>query len=273
MTSIYPKGVALGTLTMSTLTADLCFDQDLFSSLQETAAQLTRAFLCFCQTAYFAKASAKRHEWPKIKQAMGWTPEMANAYAKAGEWLVDIPPVNLELLDPKTILALCQEKYAYIIELLKNQKLTVEQVRQLMKSLNKANKTPKPPQKVMQWHRAKTGERSLMVRLDAEVGAEFEARYQEFAVPLPLFVRSLLQRESPDDVWQQAQQELGLYIDEQAKLVDEIVELQTKIAQCDRLISQFANSTNPSEIVVVRMAKEDKIKLQSQLENLNSLAA
>lgn len=258
---------------MSTVTADLSFDQDLFSSLQETAAQLTRAFLSFCQTAYLAKASSKRLEWQKIKQAMSWTPRMANAYAKAGEWLLDIPPVNLELLDPKTILALCQEKYCYIIDLLKNQKLTVEQVCKLMRSLNAASKKPKPPQPVMHWHRAKAGERSLIVRLDAEVGAEFEARCKEFAVPLPLFVRSLLRGESPDCVWQQVQQELVVFMENQAHRVDELVEIQTKIERCDRIISRFRNSTNPSEKLVARVAKEDKIKLQSQLENLNRLAA
>ncbi len=206
---------------------------------------------------------------------------MANAYATAGEWLLDIPPVNLELLDPKTILALCQEKYSYIIDLLKNQKLTVEQVCKLMRSLNAASKKPKPPQPVMQWHKAKTGERSLIVRLDAEVGAEFEARCKEFAVPLPLFVRSLLglaqpsllRGESPNHVWQQAQQELMVFMEEQADRVDELVKIQTEIERCDRIIAKFRNSTNPSERLVGRVAKEDKIKLQLQLENLNKLAA
>ncbi|BAY21710.1 hypothetical protein NIES2100_14670 [Calothrix sp. NIES-2100] len=111
------------------------------------------------------------------------------------------------------------------------------------------------------------------MRLDAEVGTEFAARYEEFAVPLPLFVRSLLRGESANHVWQQAQQELELYMEEQANQVDELVELQTKIAQCDRIISQFANSTNPSEIMVVEVAQADKIQLQSQWENLHRLAA
>jgi GTP-binding protein EngB required for normal cell division len=111
------------------------------------------------------------------------------------------------------------------------------------------------------------------VRLDAEVGGEFEARYQEFGVPLPLFVRSLLRGSSPDSVWQQAQQELLRYIDKQGERIDGILEIQRKIERCDRIIAEFANSTNPSKIMIARVAKEDKIKLQLQLEKLDRLAA
>jgi hypothetical protein len=45
------------------------------------------------------------------------------------------------------------------------------------------------------------------------------------------------------------------------------------ILVCDRIIAKFRNSTNLSEKLVARVAKEDKVKLQSQLENLNRLAA
>ncbi|OKH14857.1 hypothetical protein NIES592_08245 [Fischerella major NIES-592] len=79
------------------------------------------------------------------------------------------------------------------MEQLQQERLTVQKVRDRTKEINAQLKEQKPPKPVMEWRRAKTGDRSLLIRLeDPEAAAELEARYKQSCLPLPLFIRELL---------------------------------------------------------------------------------
>jgi hypothetical protein len=266
---------------MTRLTAVEPSDQDFLCEIQEQATALTRAFISFCQTAYVAKATSTRSQTRETNQSLGWTSTTATPYAKVGEWLGNVDPINLELLDIKTIMALCCEKYLPIIERLKDDRLTVAEVREEMTNINKALQKPKEPPKVLEWKQTKRGvsgagqnaRRFCVIRLeDPEAGAEFEAQFKQSEQPLPLFIRGLLRRdEQPADVWQQAQNEVSVYINTQGDAADEIAELMRRISECDRIIAQYANSINPSERMVKRITIEEKSKHQYRLEQLGAM--
>jgi hypothetical protein len=176
---------------------------DLLTQLQQQATQLSRAFISFCQGVYAVKLtcglqaepdpSLGRVQWKEVLLKLGWTSTTATPYLKVGEYLTGIPEENLELLDIKTILSLCCDKYCPILEQLQQERLKVQQVRSLMSEINAQLKEQKPPKPVMEWRRAKTGDRSLLIRLeDPEAATELEAKFKQSCLPLPLFIRELL---------------------------------------------------------------------------------
>ncbi|NDJ20993.1 hypothetical protein GS682_04900 [Nostoc sp. B(2019)] len=291
--------------TESALIQDLTgFDVSvLIPQLQSSAAVLTRAFVSFCQSVYVARLTSDRPEWRETKESMGWAGSTATPYVHVGEWLGEIDPSNLELLDIKTIMALCNNKYLSIIERLKSDRLTVAEVREEMKAINKETKKPKEPPKVLEWKQSKRGDRFCIIRLeDPLAGAEFENHLKSSRQPLPLFIRSLLQRNTAPDTclekfgetetiapnqfaqvmepaqgvsptfsWQQAQNELAIHIEEQSYEIDEVQQIQKDICNCDRIIAQYAGSNNPSERMMWRVSLEEKAKHQYRLEQLGAL--
>ncbi|WP_290887726.1 hypothetical protein [Fischerella sp.] len=165
----------------------------LLTQLQQQAAELTRAFISFCQGVYVAKLKSDRTQWKEARESLGWASSTATPYAKIGEWLAEIPEHNLDLLDIKTLMSLCCEKYRPILEQLQQERLMVREVRDRMSEINTQIKEQKPPKPVMEWKRAKTGDRSLLIRLeDPEAATELEARYKQSCLPLPSFIRELL---------------------------------------------------------------------------------
>ncbi|MCM0590792.1 MAG: hypothetical protein HEQ35_17740 [Gloeotrichia echinulata IR180] len=200
----------MSTLTLSG-TVDL-FDSEIefekienfLPAIQQQAAHLIRVFISFCQTVYVEKMTTDAKQWRSTNESLGWATSTATPYAKVGEYFVEVNPYNLELLDIKTLFALCAEKYSVIIERLKTERLTVAEVRSQMSSINKASMKPKEAPKALEWRRAKTGERwlrppkaSLIARLDAETGEALEQKYKSSCLPLPLFIRDLLRQWQP----------------------------------------------------------------------------
>lgn len=178
---------------ITTLAADNQIDQEIFRDLQKQVQQMTRAFISMCISAYLAKATCERSELKAMTEALEWTGSTLTPYAKVGQYIVGIEVSNLELLDCNTIKALCCEKYKPILERLKSERLTVAEVREEMKNINQSVKKEQPAPRVLEWKRRKTGEHSLIIRLeDVEAGREFEAKLKESTLPLPLFVRNLL---------------------------------------------------------------------------------
>ncbi|MBW4687835.1 MAG: hypothetical protein KME40_22670 [Komarekiella atlantica HA4396-MV6] len=248
---------------------------DFFPNIQKQATTLTRAFLSFCQGIYAAKITSQRKQWRQTKESLGWDSTTETPYAKIGEWFMGIEPSNLELLDINTLKTLCNEKYRPIIERLQVERLTVKEVRGEMTATNKALKKPASSPPVLEWRRTKGGSRSLIARLDAEAGAEFEAKYKASGQPLPLFVRSLLQRESRQTAAQtlhKAQQEFDAYIQQQSEQVSNVEWLVGEVQRFDRLITEYQDSQNPSERMVARVAQEDKTQIQQQLMQLQVVA-
>ncbi len=193
---------------MSTLTLSGAIDQfdseieferidNFLPAIQQQAAQLIGAFISFCQTIYVEKTTTDAKQWRETRESLGWATSTATPYAKVGEYFVEVNPYNLELLDIKTLFALCAKKYSAIIERLKTERLTVAEVRKEMSEINKASMKPKEAPKTLEWRRAKTGERSLIARLDAETGEALEQKYKLSCMPLPLFIRDLLRQWQP----------------------------------------------------------------------------
>lgn len=212
-----------------------------------------------------------REQKKQIEQSYGWTPSVINFYAKLAPHFPENID-NLFSLDFNTIKSLCCEKFNPILERLEGDRLTIVEVREQMREINQANKQPKQPAPALEWKRSKGGDRSLTIRLnDAEAGDEFEAKYKASGQPLPLFLRSLLRGQV--DTWQQANDDLTQYLDNQVAKTDEIAQIERQIAGCDRLIAQYADSTNASEIMVRRVAIEDKLRLENQLKQLLAVAA
>jgi hypothetical protein len=165
----------------------------LLTQLQQQATELTRAFISFCQKVYVAKITSDRNHWKDARESLGWTATTTTPYLKVGEYLTGIPEENLESLDIKTIISLCCDKYRPILEQLQQERLTVQEVRSRMSEINAQLKQEKPPLPAMEWRRAKTGDRSLLIRLeDPEVATELEAKFKQSCLPLPLFIRELL---------------------------------------------------------------------------------
>jgi len=243
-------------------------DQDIFSDFQQQVQQMTRAFIQMCLSAYFAKRSYKRPEWKAIEESLEWTATTATPYAKVGEFIVEIELSNLDLLDCNTIKALCCDRFKPILERLKSERLTVADVRQEMAAINKSMKKETRPQGLLEWKRAKTGERSLIICVnDAEAGAEFEGRFKASCLPLPWFVRHLLRQEpvQPDMTRQPASSESATQMSEQLAPAEEIAEIEEKIRTCDRTIAEYAQSTDPAEKMILSLAKEHKVRLQELL--------
>ncbi|MFB2768584.1 hypothetical protein ACE1AT_04735 [Pelatocladus sp. BLCC-F211] len=169
----------------------------LLNQLQQQAAGLTCAFIGFCQSVYVAKLKSDRTQWKDARESLGWTSSTATPYAKVGEWLADVPEYNLELLDIKTIMSLCCDKYRPVLEQLQQERLMIQEVRSRMSEINAQLKQEKPPKPVMEWRRAKTGDRSLIIRLeDPEAATELETKFKQSCLPLPSFIRELLKGES-----------------------------------------------------------------------------
>ncbi|MBD2695256.1 MULTISPECIES: hypothetical protein [Anabaena] len=217
---------------MTTLTDLDQIDQEIFSQIQQQAQQMTRAFIQMCQTVYFAKLTCKRTELKAIQESLEWTATTATSYAKVGEFIAEIEPSNLDLLDCNTIKALCCDKFQLILERLKSERLTVAEVRQEMTQINKSIKKEKPPQRLLEWKREKTGEETLIICLqDVEAGLEFESRFKASCLPLPLFIRDLLRQKpvQPDMTWQPAPKESVAQMEEKLPQAEEITEIEKKI--------------------------------------------
>jgi hypothetical protein len=224
---------------MTTLTDLDQIDQEIFSQIQQQAQNMTRAFIQMCQTVYFAKLTCKRTELKAIQESLEWTATTATSYAKVGEFIAEIEPSNLDLLDCNTIKALCCDKFQPILERLKSERLTVAEVRQEMTQINKSMKKEKPPQRLLEWKRGKTGERSLrsaslsliICLQDAEAGAEFESRFKASCLPLPFFIRNLLRQQpvQPDMNWQPGSEESVAQMEEKLPQAEEIAEIEKVI--------------------------------------------
>ncbi|HYW18737.1 MAG TPA: hypothetical protein VE956_05365 [Nodularia sp. (in: cyanobacteria)] len=250
-------------------------DQDIFSDLQQQVQQMTRAFIQMCLSAYLAKQTCKRSEWKAIEESLEWTAITATPYAKVGEFIVEIELNNLDLLDCNTIKALCCDRFKPILERLKSERLTVAEVRQEMAAINKSMKKEKRPQGILEWKRAKTGERSLIICVnDAEAGAEFEGRFKSSCLPLPWFLRRLLRQQpvQQDVTWQPASSESATQMLEELAPAEEIAEIEEKIRACYRTITEYATSTDPAEKMILSLAKEHKVRLQELLQS-NSMSA
>lgn len=217
---------------MTTLTALDPIDQQICDQIQKQAQEMTRVFIQLCQTVYFAKLTCKRTELKTIQESLEWTGTTATSYAKVGEFIADIEPSNLDLLDCNTIKALCYEKFQPILERLKSERLTLAEVRQEMTQINKSLKKEKPPQRLLEWKREKTGEGTLIIRLqDVEAGLEFESRFKASCLPLPLFIRNLLRQQpvQPDIAWQAAPEESTAQMEEKSVKAEEIAEIENNI--------------------------------------------
>jgi hypothetical protein len=297
---------------MTTLTLDRAIDQGAIANfsenflgddlevlealLQQHLTELTRVYRKCVETAYLVKTRFEnaaisgnpktRRDSKAEKEQMldrrGWTSSVISSLGNVADWLIEIQPENLELLDLKTIEALNKDRFASIRDRLHSECLTIVQVRKEMSTINKALKPPEEPAKEFEWDRAKDGSRYAVVQLDAQVGGEFEREMKQYGEPLALFMREMLRRFktsevrmplnsdqetaiAQSDTWNLAQQELANHVQDQAQNLEQREQLLSELKDIDAVI---ATCTPPKDTLekqtlktAVRMKREIEQKL------------
>lgn len=182
---------------------------DFLPLVQEQMLEITRGFIGLCQMVVAAKpvkGDTNRQyakTWKEGIEGLGWLSSTIAPYAKVGSYLIGIEEYNLELLDINTIKAICCDKFQPIIERLKEERLTVVEVREEMLDINRAIREAKKadPPPVFKWEKNKFGQDRLVIFLeDADAGRDFVRQLRESQKPLPLFFREVMRRPKVEDL-------------------------------------------------------------------------
>jgi hypothetical protein len=301
---------------MSTLALDRAIDQQAIANfsenslgddletlealLQQHLAELTRVYRKCVETAYLVKTRFEnaaisgnpktRRESKAEKEQMldrrGWTSSVISSLGNVADWLIEIEPDNLELLDLETIKALSKDRFVSIRDRLNSERLTIVEVREEMAIINKALKPPEEPAKEFDWHRAKDGSRYAVVQLDAQVGGEFERELKEHGEPLALFMREMLRRfktsevrmplnsdqetgDMQSDAWNLAQQELANHVEDQAQNLEQREQLLSELKDIDAVIATCNPPKDALEKQTLKTATGMKREIEQELSALH----
>jgi hypothetical protein len=160
----------------------------------------THSFLSFCESIWERFEGIKGKAKKRESEVMGWIGTTSNPYAKVWEFFGSLPQENLEMLDPQTLIAIAKEKYAPIHEGLWEERMTVEQVRLHMKTINELIKEEKLAAKQIEW---KGEPRYLNLQIpDCNAAIAFDNNFSEIAsayrehtesadLPMPLYIEQI----------------------------------------------------------------------------------